>query len=82
MTKKELIQESRHRAAEIAKATKNCNCEKYTAIYESDNGVTVSHIQKGWNTDKNSIDFGSRQLTKNQVLAVIEEFEKMELEIY
>lgn len=81
MNKQELINEARKRVAEIAKATKNCHSEKYTAIYESDNGVTVSHIQKGWSTRTSTINFGSQPMTKKQVLAHIDEVEIMEKEM-
>lgn len=81
MNKQELINEARTRVAEIAKATKNCHSEKNTAIYESDNGITVSHIQKGWSTRTSTINFGNKPMTKKQVLAHIEEIEMMEKEM-
>lgn len=80
MNKQELINEARERAAEIAKATKNCHAEKYTAIYESDNGITVSHIQKGWSTRTPTINFGNAPMIKKQVLAYIDKIEMMEKE--
>ncbi len=81
MNYQELINEARQRVAEIAKATKNCHSEKNTAIYESDNGVTVSHIQKGMSTGTSTIRFGSSAMTKKQVLAYLDEVEMMENEM-
>lgn len=81
MNKQKLINEARKRVAEIAKATKNCHPEKNTAIYKSDNGITVGHIQKGWSTRTYTINFGSGSMTKKQVLTHIDEVEIMEKEM-
>lgn len=82
MTKLEMIQEARQSISRIARATKNCPSGHYTAIYESENGVTVSHIQNGWNTNTATISFGDAPLTKKQVKDWIDQVEDFETQVW
>ena len=70
----ELVQVAKQRIAEIAKQTKNTPAGRTPAIYESESGVTVSSIQNGWSTRTTTITF-DRNMTKKQVLALLEEVE-------
>lgn len=71
ITRIEFINRARELAPDIARATKNCNPGKTTSFYVSDNGTTIGNIQKGWGTRSYAINFGSKSLTKKQVLARI-----------
>jgi hypothetical protein len=68
-----LIFEAKERVAEIARATKNCPAGKRTAIYESENGYTISYLKIGWTTNTLTIYF-SKNSTKKQVLVQIQEY--------
>ena len=74
-TTKEILREARNRAREIARQTKNTPKGYYPAFYEGERGYVVSAIQNGWETRTRTIRFW-RDMTKKQVLARIDEYEK------
>jgi hypothetical protein len=54
---KELIKEAKRRKEEIAKMIQQDNGGNYVAIYESDNGFTLSTIREGHHTRRNQLSF-------------------------
>jgi len=68
---KELIEEAKNRVDEIVQKSKNEQPESYLAIYESENGYTVSWIRKRHDTRTNMIAFGAKKLSRSKVLETI-----------
>jgi len=73
---KELINEAKSRAIEIAESSKLEQPGSYLAIYQSENGYTVSWIRKGSDTRTPMIAFGPRAITKEEVITIIEREEQ------
>lgn len=64
----ELIKEAKRNIHEIQRATNNCPKGKYTAFYFSDNGVPlINHIEIGQTPVNRCINFGTGQLTIDQI---------------
>lgn len=65
---KTIIEEAKNRIEEIVQASKFEQPDSYLAIYESDNGYTVSWIRKGHDTRTKMIAFGAKSLLESEVL--------------
>lgn len=73
-TMKEIIEEAKTRKNEIAKLIKKDNGNRYVALYESDNGITLSTISEGHHTRNNQLSFAD--FDKRIFSSAIEQVEK------
>ena len=68
---KNLINEAKERINEIVEETKK-GYSGYTAIYFSDNGISIANIPEGQETRTETIAFGYGKKSESEILEVIE----------